>query len=95
METPSSISVKLQRISKAVWIILAALVIALVAIFIFKVAIGTVVSYGFFGLMMSSHFLMHGGHGSHGAQTGQDNSQIVGNAEPGQKESHAGHGGCH
>lgn len=98
MENPISslpILADLRRIPKAVWFLLAGLVIALVAIFLFKVAVGTVVSYGFLGLMMFSHFFMHGGHGSHGAQPGQENSQAVDNADPDQKDHRTGHGGCH
>lgn len=98
METPSSISAELQRIPKAVWFLLAALLLALMAIFIFKVAVGTVVSYGFFGLMIFSHLFMHGGHGSHGLdgrQPGKDNSQVVDGTDPALTDSHTGHGGCH
>jgi hypothetical protein len=45
------------------------IIAAAAAILVFKVPVTTVLSYGFFGLMMSSHFFMHGGHGSH---TGKD-----------------------
>jgi hypothetical protein len=95
MDKSPSISEDLQRIPKAVWIVLAGLGIALVAIFVFKVAVGTVVSYGFFGLMMLSHFFMHGGHGSHGSQPDQQGSQGIENADVLKKDSHTGHGGCH
>lgn len=94
----SPILADLRRIPKAVWFLLAGLVVALVAIFVFKVAVGPVVSYGFLGLMMFSHFFMHGGHGSHGshgAQPGQGNLQAVDNADPDQKDSHIVHRGCH
>ena len=101
MENPTSTSpilADLRRIPRAVWFLLAGFVVALVAIFVFKVAVGTVVSYSFLGLMMFSHLFMHSGHeshGSHSAQPGQGNSQAADNANPDQKDSHTGHGGCH
>jgi hypothetical protein len=36
---------------------------ALVAIFVFNVALNTVITYGLFGLFIVSHLFMHGGHG--------------------------------
>ncbi len=101
MENPISslpISATIRSIPRVVWFLLAGFVVALVAIFVFKVAVGTVVSYSFLGLMMFSHLFMHGGHGSHsshGAQSGQVNSQLVDNTDPGQKDSSTGHSGCH
>lgn len=46
---------------------LIALVIlaATIAIFVFNVPVLNVIIYGLFGLMMFSHFFMHGSHGSH------------------------------
>ena len=38
---------------------------AAAAILVFKVPWTTVLYYGFFGLMLSSHFFMHGSHGGH------------------------------
>jgi hypothetical protein len=46
-------------------IAISGLLIALAAIFVFKVAIGQVFSYGLFGVMILSHFWMHAGHGNH------------------------------
>ena len=57
------------RIPPAVWLIAAGLIAALVAVFVFKVAIGTVITYSFIGLMLISHLFMHGGHGSHGGHS--------------------------
>ena len=54
------------RIPTAVWIVVAAVLAGGIAIFVFKVAIGTVLSFGLFGFMMLSHLFMHGNHGSHG-----------------------------
>ena len=52
------------RIPRAIWVIGAGLVAALLAIFVFKVAVGTVFTFSLFGLMAFSHLFMHGGHGS-------------------------------
>jgi hypothetical protein len=46
-------------------IAIAGILIALIAIFVFKVAVGQVLYYGFFVAMITSHFWMHGGHGNH------------------------------
>lgn len=86
------------RIPTAVWVLLAAVVIALIAIFVFKVAVGTVLTYGFLGLMVLSHFFMHGGHGSHGshgARTNQADSRVGDDTKPDQDNTHGRHGGCH
>ena len=83
------------RIPTAVWVLLAAVVAALLAIFVFKVAVGTVVTYGFLGLMVLSHFFMHGGHGSHGAHTNQADSPVGDDTQTDQDKTHARHGGCH
>lgn len=52
------------QIPTAVWVLLAAVVAALLAIFVFKVSVSMVVTYGFLGLMLLSHFFMHGRHDS-------------------------------
>jgi hypothetical protein len=44
-------------------IAIAGLLIALVAIFVFKVALALVLNYGFFAVMLLSHFWMHGSRG--------------------------------
>lgn len=49
-------------------IAIAGLLIALVAIFVFKAAINMVFYYGFFAVMILSHFWMHGNHGDHNDQ---------------------------
>lgn len=77
------------------WVMLTGLVVALLSIFVFKVAVGTVVTYGFIGLMVLSHFFMHGGHGSHGTHTNRADSQAGDGAKTDKYNSHAGHGGCH
>lgn len=74
---------------------LTGLVVALLSISVFKVAVGTVVTYGFIGLMVLSHFLMHGGHDSHGAHTNQADSQVGDGAKTDKNNAHAGYGGCH
>ena len=103
--TPSTITPDRPfRIHPAVWLIVAGLVAALAAIFVFKVAVGTVISYGFIGLMALSHLFMHGGHGSHGGhgaepQGREAKANADGSASETPSESNderAGHsGGCH
>lgn len=83
------------RIPTAVWVLLAAVVAALLAIFVFKVSVSTVVTYGFLSLMLLSHLFMHGGHGSHGARTNQADSRVGDDTKSDQDNTHAGHGGCH
>lgn len=86
------------RIPNAAWVLLAAVVVGLLAIFVFKMAVGTVVTYGFLGLMVLSHFFMHGGHGSHGshgASTNQADSRVGEDTKTDQDNTHARHGGCH
>ena len=87
------------RIHPAVWLIAGGIIAALVAIFVFKVAISTVITYGFIGLMLISHIFMHGGHGSHGSQGGHDHAPVNKGGEVDERQSndeHAGHsGGCH
>jgi len=46
-------------------IAIVGLLIALVAIFVFKIAVGPVLNYGLFAIMILSHFWMHAGHGNH------------------------------
>lgn len=77
------------RIPPLVWFLAIGLVIALIAIFVFNVAINTVAYYGFFALMIGSHFFMHGGHGGHG---GQQSGAASNPAEAEKdKSEHAGH----
>lgn len=87
------------RIHPAVWVIGAGFIIALVAIFVFKVAIGTVITYAFIGLMLSSHLYMHGGHGSHGGHGQPSNTLTNKDGAAGDKQSNDEHtpqsGGCH
>jgi len=83
------------RIPTAAWVLLAAVVIALIAIFVVKVAVGTVLTYGFLGLMVLSHLFMHRGHGAHGAHTNQANSRVSDDTQTDQDKTHTRHGGCH
>ena len=53
------------RIPRWIWMIGGGLLIALIAVVVFKVPLNTVATIGFFVLMMGSHLLMHGGHGDH------------------------------
>lgn len=92
--SPSDATAQL-RIPTAVWALLVAVVLGLLAIFVFKVAVGTVFTYGFLGLMILSHFFMHGGHGSHGAHTNQTDPPASDGVKTDQDNSSAGLGGCH
>ena len=87
------------RIHPAVWLITGGLIAALVAIFVFKVAMGTVITYAFIGLMLISHLFMHGSHGSHG---GHGQRRVASPNRDGatddsqSNDQDAGHsGGCH
>lgn len=99
MEENSPIEDRLVRIPPIVWILGIALVIALVAIFVFDVAVKTVVYYGFFALMMGSHFFMHGSHGGHGrhqVDSTAHSTESNGNAIDSSKNENSGRsGGCH
>lgn len=77
------------RIPPIVWVLGGGLIAALVAIFVFNVAVSTVIYYGFFVLMMGSHFFMHGGHGGHQHGSTSNNTDSS-------KNEHSKHtGGCH
>ena len=84
------------RIHPAVWLIAGGIVAALVAIFVFKVAISTVITYGFIGLMLISHLFMHGSHGGHGGHGGAPANKDGATDESQSENEHTGHaGGCH
>lgn len=87
MEDNSPIDDRLFRIPPIVWVLGVGLIVALLAIFIFNVAVKTVVYYGFFALMMGSHFFMHRGHGGHGSTSN--------NADSTKNENSKHTGGCH
>lgn len=78
------------------WVALAGIAAALVAIFVFNVAVSTVLIYGVVGLMFFSHLFMHGGHGSHGGHSDSTTPPGSTEANATQKSKHTGHsGGCH
>ena len=86
------------RIPPIVWVLGIGLIVALAAIFVFNVAISTVVYYGFFALMIGSHFFMHGSHGGHGSHGNSAEHQHDTTSKTAQsnKNEHSGHtGGCH
>ena len=84
------------RIPPIVWILGVGLIIALAAILVFKVAVSTVVYYGFIALMIGGHFFMHGSHGGHGGH-GPRTTNADGPADATRaKDEQSGHsGGCH
>jgi len=61
------------------WVLVAidGISIALVAIFIFKVNPGLVLSYGLVAVMFLSHFFMHSGHGNHNDHQEHDNQSSL------------------
>lgn len=69
------------RIPRIVWILGAGLVVALIALFVFDVPLGTVLSYGLIALAMGGHLFMHGSHGGH---AGHDEPAQSGTPQPGQ-----------
>ncbi len=92
--TPSTITPDRPfRIHPAVWLIVAGIIAALAAIFVFKVAIGTVITYGFIGLMVLSHLFMHGAHGGHGGAPANKDGAT---SDTQSKDGQAGNSGsCH
>ena len=80
------------RIPPIVWVLGGGLIAALVAIFVFNVAVNTVAYYGFFLLMMGSHFFMHGSHAGH---RGHQHSSTSDNADANNNEHSKHTGGCH
>jgi hypothetical protein len=94
--TTNTVSGRPFRIPRILWILFAGLLIAMAAIFIFDVPIGTVGYYALFALLMGSHFFMHAGHGRHGGQDHQGSNRDESATDPSSKDEHAGHsGGCH
>lgn len=95
MENNSPIDDRPLRIPPIIWFLGLGLIAALVAIFIFNVAFSTVVYYGFFAIMMGSHFFMHGSHGGHGGSAGHQHGPASNAAESNEKEPPGRTGGCH
>lgn len=59
------------RVPTAAWVVVAALVVGVAAVFVLNVPISTVVTFGVIGLMAFSHLFMHGSHGGHGQHGAQ------------------------
>lgn len=97
MESHPPVTDRPVRIPPIVWFLGLGLIAALIAIFVFNVALNTVAYYGFFALMIGSHLFMHGSHGGHGGGNGQQSDTALNPAEADKdKNQHAGHsGGCH
>ncbi len=95
MESHPSVTDRPFRIPPIVWLLGIGLIAALVAIFVFNVAVSTVAYYGFFVLFAGSHFFMHGSHGGHGGSQGHQHGTVSNGAES-DKNEHSRHtGGCH
>ena len=100
MESHPSVTDRPVRIPPIVWFLSIALIVAVVAIFVFNVAITTVANYGFLALMFGSHFFMHGNHTGHNGHSTKNRQQSGATLDPSEadagKNEHAGHsGGCH
>lgn len=100
MEQNTNLPQHQTNIPPMMWFLGIGLVIALIAIFVFNVAVSTVAFYGLFAFMIGSHFFMHGGHAGH---SGHDNSSdhqhgpmsnAVETDQPEDKKEHSNHGGC-
>jgi hypothetical protein len=91
---------RLVRIPPFAWFLGPGLLIALVAIFVFNVPLGTVGYFAFFAFFIGSHFFMHGSHGGHASHGQNTNARInvdgPASAAQSKPDEHAGHsGGCH
>lgn len=98
MESHPSVTDHPARIPPVIWFLGIGLIAALVAIFIFNVAVSTVAYYGLLAFVFGGHIFMHGSHGGHGG-SGQHQHGPVSNAAVSDKpdtNEHSGHtGGCH
>lgn len=97
---PSHAADRPWRVPPIVWFLGLGLLVALMAIFVFNVAINTVVSYGLIALMVGGHFFMHGSHGGHAghgapphAPANPDGSASAAQTSPDDHRRHSG--GCH
>ncbi len=70
---PSTLPEENRKFPVKTLLVVVVILAAAVAILVFNVPVFTVLTYGFLGLMLFSHFFMHGGHGAHGGH-GQDAS---------------------
>ena len=88
------------RIPPIAWFLGLGLLIALVAIFMFNVPLGTVGYVAFIAFFIGSHFFMHGSHSRHGGneqrtdvQTNVDGPSGAAQSTPNEQARHSG--GCH
>lgn len=98
MEQNTNMTKRQTNIPPVIWLLGIGLIAALVAVFVFNVAVSTVVYYGFFVFMIGSHFFMHGGHGGHSGAGGHQHGPVSNVAESDKSDTnkHSGHtGGCH
>lgn len=87
------------RIPPLGFVAIGGLLIALVAIFLFKVNSRLVLNYGLISAMILSHFWMHAGHGNHNdhqEHTGKPNPSAPLNSVPVEKNDQpTQRHGCH
>lgn len=95
MDSHPSVTDRPVRIPRIVWFLGIGLVIALIAIFIFNVAVGTAAYYGLLAFMLGIHFFMHGSHAGHDSHT-ENQSGVELNSGDVKTNDHGRHsGGCH
>ena len=95
MEQDTNMTQRKTNIPPVVWFVGIGLAIALIAIFVFDVAVSTAAYYGLLALMFGGHFFMHGSHGGHGNSAGHQHGPESGADESGQKRQSGHTGGCH
>lgn len=98
MEQNTNMTGRQTNIPPAIWFLGIGLVIALIAVFVFNVAVSTVFYYGLLALMVGSHFFMHGSHSGHGGSAGHQHDSTPNASEsdkPGTNQHSDHNGGCH
>jgi len=94
MEPTTQRSIRTLHVPGIVWAALAIVAAGVGAVLIFGVPGDRALTYGFLGLMILSHFLMHAGHGGHGGHSHARSSGPESQPAKG-SEDNPSHGGCH
>lgn len=94
MDPTTQSSIRSTRVPGIVWAALAIVAAGVGAVLIFGVPGDRALTYGFLGLMILSHFFMHGGHGAHGGHSHARSSEPDGPPAEGSDDNRS-HGGCH
>ena len=94
MEPTTQRSIRTLHVPGIVWAALAIVVAGVGAVLIFGVPGDRALTYGFLGVMILSHFLMHAGHGGHGGHSHARSSGPESQPADG-SDDHRSDGGCH